>query len=206
MIGYRSLDEKTHQYQFSNTWMLDQNKWQQQESPNLTSRGYQKTPHFADGQAAMIVAAGQPDLVAPTDQTINIYYDHATVPVTPDHPEDKAGLRYDDLNKFVTRTINYRDTTGKKVNGAPNGKSTYTQTAHFTRTAIVDKVTGKILGYDTNNDGQVDVTNGDYAWTPLDATFNAVDSKDPASLLATQVLISSPSVKNWLLILARHRP
>ena len=191
VIGYRSLDEKTHQYQFSNTWMLDQNKWQQQESPNLTSRGYQKTPHFADGQAAMIVAAGQPDLVAPTDQTINIYYDHATVPVTPDHPEDKAGLRYDDLNKFVTRTINYRDTTGKKVNGAPNGKSTYTQTAHFTRTAIVDKVTGKILGYDTNNDGQVDVTNGDYAWTPLDATFNAVDSKDPASLGYTSVDIKS---------------
>ncbi|WP_414672051.1 mucin-binding protein, partial [Lactococcus sp. UBA7220] len=32
------------------------------------------------------------------------------------------------------------------------------QTVTYTRTAVVDKVTGELLGYDTNGDGKVDTT------------------------------------------------
>ncbi|MFJ6992242.1 MAG: LPXTG cell wall anchor domain-containing protein, partial [Limosilactobacillus mucosae] len=79
-------------------------------------------------------------------------------------------------------TINYVDEDGNKVNGAPDGTSSYVQTAEFTRTAIVDKVTGKILGYDTDNDGKVDTENANRAWTPIEKTLETVKSADPSSV------------------------
>ncbi|MFR0593498.1 mucin-binding protein, partial [Limosilactobacillus mucosae] len=63
-----------------------------------------------------------------------------------------------------------------------DGTSSYVQTAEFTRTAIVDKVTGKILGYDTDNDGKVDTESADRAWTPTEKTLEAVKSADPSSV------------------------
>ncbi|MFR0593563.1 mucin-binding protein, partial [Limosilactobacillus mucosae] len=63
-----------------------------------------------------------------------------------------------------------------------DGTSSYVQTAEFTRTAIVDKVTGKILGYDTDNDGKVDTKSADRAWTPTEKTLEAVKSADPSSV------------------------
>ena len=191
VIGYGTVSEDGHSYQLNNAWMLDKNGWKEQGSPDLTAKGYKKVPHFIDGQDASIVKEAQPDLDNPVDQTVKVYYDHDTIPVTPNHPQDKDGLRHDDLNKTVIRTINYQDTTGKAVNGAPDGKATYQQSAHFTRTAIIDKVTDKILGYDTNNDGKVDVTIGDYAWTPIHSTFDEVDSKAPKDLGYTNVDVSS---------------
>ncbi|MFR0541708.1 mucin-binding protein, partial [Lactobacillus delbrueckii] len=66
--------------------------------------------------------------------------------------------------------------------GSPDGTSRYEQTAEFTRTAIVDKVTGKILGYDTDGDGEVDTTKADQAWTPTKKTLLEAQSKDPKLL------------------------
>ena len=96
-----------------------------------------------------------------------------------DYPD---GVSKDDLTSAVTRTINYVDEDGKAVNGSPDGTSSYVQTAEFTRTAIVDKVTGKILGYDTDNDGKVDTESKDRAWTPTEKTLEAVKSADPSSV------------------------
>ncbi|WP_420896576.1 mucin-binding protein, partial [Limosilactobacillus mucosae] len=85
------------------------------------------------------------------------------------------------------RTINYVDAQGKPVNGSPDGASSYVQTVTFKRTAVIDKVTGKLLGYDTNNDGQVDTTDAERAWTPTRDEFAEVVSKTPAEVGFTHV-------------------
>ena len=97
------------------------------------------------------------------------------------------------MTSTVKRTINYVDEDGNKVNGSPDGTSSYEQTAEFTRTAIVDKVTGKILGYDTNNDGKVDTESADRAWQPTSKTLEAVKSADPSSVGYDNVDISNVS-------------
>ncbi len=124
-----------------------------------------------------------------------VHLKHATKSVTPDDPATPGqlinpkgdakypdGVAKNDLTATVKRTINYVDEDGNKVDGAPDGTSSYVQTAEFTRTAIVDKVTGKILGYDTDNDGKVDTESADRAWTPTEKTLEAVKSADPSSV------------------------
>ena len=124
-----------------------------------------------------------------------VHLKHATKSVTPTNPATPGqpinpkgdakypdGVTKNDLTATVKRTINYVDEDGNKVNGAPDGTSSYVQTAEFTRTAIVDKVTGKILGYDTDNDGKVDTESGDRAWTPIEKTLETVKSADPSSV------------------------
>ncbi len=182
VIGYGSVSEDGHSYTLNNDWTIDSNGWVAQVSPDETAKGYKKTPHFEDGKDASALAADAPSITDPQDVTVNVFYDHDTTPVTPDKPGH--GLTHDDLNKDVTRTINYVDTTGAAVNGAPDGKSTYTQTAHFTRTAIVDKVNDKLLGYEINGNGSVDITPdaGDFAWKSTDANLPAVTSKTPSEV------------------------
>jgi len=138
--------------------------------------------------------------------TEKVYYGHQTMPVTPANPGTSGkpinpkgdakypkGITKNDLTATVKRTINYVDEDGNKVNGAPDGTSSYVQTAEFTRTAIVDKVTGKILGYDTDNDGKVDTENADRAWTPIEKTLEAVKSADPSSVGYDKVDIANVS-------------
>ena len=182
VIGYGSVSEDGHSYALNNDWTIDSNGWVAQVSPDETAKGYKKTPHFEDGKDASTLAADAPSITDPQDVTVNVFYDHDTTPVTPDKPGH--GLTHDDLNKDVTRTINYVDTTGAAVNGAPDGKSTYTQTAHFTRTAIVDKVNDKLLGYEIKGNGSVDITPdaGDFAWKSTDANLPAVTSKTPSEV------------------------
>ena len=81
-----------------------------------------------------------------TDVTVSI--DHQTVTVMSDHPQvdgtklpDNPALTFhdvdhDDLNKTVTRTI--------KLNVPGQAPQVITQTAHLTRTATVDEVTGEV--------------------------------------------------------------
>ncbi|WP_306418166.1 mucin-binding protein, partial [Lactiplantibacillus mudanjiangensis] len=54
------------------------------------------------------------------------------------------------------------------------------QDVTFNRTAIVDNVTGELLGYDTNGDGEVDVSvaDGDQAWTTDNNEWASVTSPD----------------------------
>ncbi|KRM09289.1 mucin-binding protein [Paucilactobacillus suebicus] len=107
-------------------------------------------------------------------RVMKLHLVHKTVPIGPDnpetpgqpiHPDDPdgptwpAGTDKASLTKTITRTINYLDkSTGKVVS------KQVTQTVTYNRTAIVDEVTGALLGYDTNGDGNVDTTNEDAAW------------------------------------------
>ena len=186
-IGYGTISADGSSYTIDDSWKVDAQTWTQQDSADLSDYGY-TAPDRAS--IAAVTVDGNT-----TNATEKVYYGHQTTPVTPTDPKTPGepinpkgdvtypdGVAKDDLNATVKRTINYVDENGNKVNGAPDGTSSYVQTAEFTRTAIVDKVTGKILGYDTNNDGKVDTESADRAWTPIEKTLDAVKSADPSSV------------------------
>ncbi|MBB1069397.1 MucBP domain-containing protein [Limosilactobacillus sp. RRLNB_1_1] len=89
------------------------------------------------------------------DQHFKIVMKHGTAPVNPDHPG--AGYNKTDLQKDVTRTINYVNVkTGEQVAAPVN------QTASFTANGTVDKVTGKLV---TVENGKI-TGPGELTWTP----------------------------------------
>ena len=186
-IGYGTVSANGSSYTIDDSWKADAQTWTQQDSADLSDYGY-----TAPDRASVAAVTVDGDT---TNVTEKVYYGHQTVPVTPENPGNPGkpinpkgdvnypdGVAKDDLTDTVTRTINYIDAKGNPVKGGPNGKETITQTVTFERTAIVDKVTGEILGYDTDNDGKVDTENADRAWTPLSAEFSEVKSADPKSL------------------------
>ncbi|MFR0514756.1 mucin-binding protein [Limosilactobacillus mucosae] len=186
-IGYGTVSADGSSYTIDDSWKVDAQTWTQQDSADLSDYGY-----TAPDRASVAAVTVDGDT---TNVTEKVYYGHQTVPVTPENPGNPGkpinpkgdvnypdGVAKDDLTDTVTRTINYIDAKGNPVKGGPNGEETITQTVTFERTAIVDKVTGEILGYDTDNDGKVDTENADRAWTPLSAEFSEVKSADPKSL------------------------
>ncbi len=186
-IGYGTVSANGSSYTIDDSWKADAQTWTQQDSADLSDYGY-TAPDRAS--VAAVTVDGNT-----TNVTEKVYYGHQTTPVTPTNPgtpgkpiNPKGDVNYpdgvakDDLTDTVTRTINYVDAKGNPVKGGPNGEETITQTVTFERTAIVDKVTGKILGYDTDNDGKVDTESGDRAWTPLHGEFDEVESKKPAEV------------------------
>ena len=200
-VGYGTISADGSSYTINDSWNVDKQTWTQQDSADLSDYGY-----TAPDRASVAAVRVDGDT---TNVTEKVYYGHQTVPVTPEKPgtpgepiNPKGGVKYpdgvskNDLTSTVTRTINYVDEDGKAVNGSPDGTSSYVQTAEFTRTAIVDKVTGKILGYDTDNNGKVDTESADRAWTPTEKTLAAVKSADPSSVGYDKVDI--PNVSSLL--------
>ena len=186
-IGYGTISADGSSYTIDDSWKVDAQTWTQQDSSDLSDYGY-TAPDRAS--VAAVTVDGNT-----TDVTEKVYYGHQTIPVTPTNPATPGkpinpkgnvtypdGVAKDDLIDTVKRTINYVNANGNPVNGSPDGTSSYEQTVTFERTAIVDKVTGKILGYDTNNDGKVDTESADRAWTPLSAKLSEVKSADPKTL------------------------
>ncbi|MFR0514754.1 mucin-binding protein [Limosilactobacillus mucosae] len=186
-IGYGTVSADGSSYTIDDSWQVDDQTWTEQKSADLSDYGY-----TAPDRASVAAVTVDGDT---TNVTEKVYYGHQTVPVTPENPGNPGkpinpkgdvnypdGVAKDDLTDTVTRTINYVDEDGNAVNGSPDGTSSYVQTAEFTRTAILDKVTGKILGYDTDNDGKVDTESADRAWTPTEKTLEAVKSADPSSV------------------------
>ena len=197
-IGYGTVSEDGTSYTLDDSWKVADQTWTEQKSADLSDYGY-TAPDRAS--VAAVTVNGKT-----TNVTEKVYYGHQTTPVTPTDPKTPGepinpkgdvpypdGVSKDDLTSTVKRTINYVDEDGNKVNGSPDGTSSYEQTAEFTRTAIVDKVTGKILGYDTNNDGKVDTESADRAWLPISKTLEAVKSADPSSVGYDNVDISNVS-------------
>ncbi|MRH72548.1 YSIRK-type signal peptide-containing protein, partial [Lactobacillus reuteri] len=89
------------------------------------------------------------------DQHFVIVMKHGTEPVNPEHPG--AGYNKTDLQKEVTRTINYVNAkTGEQVADPIN------QTVNFTAQGTIDKVTGKLV---TVEDGKI-TGPGELTWTP----------------------------------------
>ena len=197
-VGYGTISADDSSYTIDNSWNVDAQTWTQKDSADLSDYGY-TAPDRAS--VAAVTVDGNT-----TNVTEKVYYGHQTTPVTSTDPKTpgepinpKGDARYpdgvskDDLTSTVKRTINYVDEDGNAVNGSPDGTSSYEQTAEFTRVAIVDKVTGKILGYDTNNDGKVDTESADRAWLPISKTLEAVKSADPSSVGYDNVDISNVS-------------
>ncbi|WP_436633884.1 mucin-binding protein, partial [Lactobacillus acidophilus] len=99
-------------------------------------------------------------------------------PDNPDGPKWPEGTDKSSLTQTVIRTVNYLDKqTGKVV------AKQVTEQVTYNRTAIVDKVTGQIIGYSTTGAGTVDQTDGDKAWTAVDnkSDWDSVTSPDLSS-------------------------
>ena len=128
-----------------------------------------------------------------TDQAFYIHLNHNIETITPDNPKTPSdiipgttkhypsGVDKESLTKTITRTINYVDNKGNKVNGSPDGKSTYVQTVTFTRTVTIDKVTGDIKS--------------STPWVPANGTWSQVNSRDPHELGYDSVDISTVGSK-----------
>lgn len=86
-----------------------------------------------------------------------------TNPGKPGEPinPDKNGAKYPDcsdvVTKDVTRTIEYVDESGKQLHDS------VTQTAHFTASGVLDKVTGNFVNL--NPDGTIKDQNGHLTWS-----------------------------------------
>ena len=178
--------------------------WAQVTSPDLSNAGY-TTPDLAQADHVTVNSATK-------DAVVNVYYGHQTEVITPKTPHNPGGninpndprnnpavypdgLTKEALTTEVTRHINYvgvnEDGTTTPVNGAPDGKSTYTQTVSFERNAVIDKVTGQILGYSTDGTTNVTTTDKDRAWTPTTQNMDSVASKTPSEVGYDKVDIST---------------
>ncbi|MBU7560252.1 mucin-binding protein, partial [Levilactobacillus brevis] len=96
----------------------------------------------------------------------------------PDGPKWPEGTDKSSVTQTVIRTVNYLDKqTGKVV------AKQVTEQVTYNRTAIVDKVTGQIIGYSTTGGDTVDQTDGDKAWTAVDnkSDWDSVTSPDLSS-------------------------
>ncbi|WP_253923176.1 mucin-binding protein [uncultured Limosilactobacillus sp.] len=178
--------------------------WAQVTSPDLSNAGY-TTPDLAQADHVTVDANTK-------DTVVNVYYGHQTEVITPKTPHNPGGninpndprntpsvypdgLTKEVLTTEVTRHINYvgvnEDGTTTPVNGAPDGKSTYTQTVSFEHNAVIDKVTGQILGYSTDGTNNVTTTDKERAWTPTTQNMDSVASKTPSEVGYDKVDIST---------------
>ncbi|MBW8037290.1 LPXTG cell wall anchor domain-containing protein [Lactobacillus helveticus] len=128
-----------------------------------------------------------------TVQSFEVHLTHETTPVGPNNPQTPGepinpnnpdgpkwptGTDQSSLTQTITRTVNYYDkqtvvVVGKKV----------TEQVTYNRTAIIDKVTGQIIGYSMTGGNTVDQTDGSKAWIAKDGDTNwaAVTSPDLSS-------------------------
>ena len=86
---------------------------------------------------------------------ITVHMKHGTNPVNPDQPTDK--YTKEDLQKTVTRTINYIDTAGNII------ADSVTSTVVFTGSGTIDTVTGNLVTVDAS--GNIVDQNGQLTWT-----------------------------------------
>lgn len=128
-----------------------------------------------------------------TVQSFEVHLTHETTPVGPNNPQTPGepinpdnpdgpkwpeGTDKSSLTQTVIRTVNYLDKqTGKVI------AKQVTEQVTYNRTAIVDKVTGQIIGYSTTGGDTVDQTDGDKAWTAVDnkSDWDSVTSPDLSS-------------------------
>ncbi|GMM16524.1 mucin-binding protein [Lactobacillus amylovorus] len=132
----------------------------------LEGRGY-----VVDGEVPNI-----PNKFSDGPQTVVINVKHGTTPVDPEHPG--AGYSATDLEKTITRTINYLDGEGNSVAPA------HTDNFKFKASGTVDKVTGKLVSVDK----QGNITGaGQLTWNAEDHEFDHVDSPTFPGMHVTNV-------------------
>ncbi|WP_369950645.1 mucin-binding protein [Lactococcus ileimucosae] len=180
LLGYDTNgDGKVDTTDDSASWTTTSDVWDKVVSPDYSTQGY-GSPSVSEVAKETVT----PD----TDSSeVNVYYEHETTSVTPEHPSTPGspidpnrpdgpkwpeGTDKSSLSKTITRTINYVDKkTGKVLKQE-------VQTVTYTRTAVVDKVTGELLGYDTNGDGKVDTTDDSASWTTTSDVWDKLVSPD----------------------------
>ncbi|MFT9391900.1 MucBP domain-containing protein, partial [Leuconostoc pseudomesenteroides] len=130
-----------------------------------------------------------------TVQSFEVHLTHGTTPVGPDNPQTPgepiapsnpdgpkwpAGTDQNSVTQTITRTINYLDKQTNKV-----VSKQVTEVVTYNRTAIVDKVTGDLLGYSSTGENKVDiaVADGDTAWAAADdkSSWEGITSPDLSS-------------------------
>ncbi|MCD5487265.1 mucin-binding protein [Lactobacillus delbrueckii] len=128
-----------------------------------------------------------------TAQSFEVHLTHETTPVGPNNPQTPGtpinpdnpdgpkwptGTDQSSLTQTITRTVNYYDKQTKAVVAKQ-----VTEQVTYNRTAIVDKVTGQIIGYSTTGGNTVDQTDGSKAWIAKggDTNWAAVTSPDLSS-------------------------
>ncbi len=148
------------------------NEYPEQGSPDLTQYGYKKVRALEsrdedknDGGKSVDSKASDP---TKNGDDVNVYYFHDQSEVVSDKPE--FGIAKKDLQKTFTRTIIYRGTkdggkTYQDVDGSPISTHEYKQNVTFTRKAVIDKVTKKVLSYTD--------------WASEKPTMDEVPSKKP---------------------------
>ncbi|WP_303645501.1 mucin-binding protein, partial [Limosilactobacillus walteri] len=148
------------------------NEYPEQGSPDLTQYGYKRVRALEsrdedknDGGKSVDSKASDP---TKNGDDVNVYYFHDQSEVVSDKPE--FGIAEKDLQKTFTRTIIYRGTkdggkTYQDVDGSPISTHEYKQNVAFTRKAVIDKVTKKVLSYT--------------AWASEKPTMDEVPSKKP---------------------------
>lgn len=126
-----------------------------------------KTGLEKDGYIIGANSSQLPTIFGSDNTALTIYVTHAIVKVS--DPSQWSSKTTDadkvPLAETITRTIN--------IGGLPGGSSSTTQNVEFNRTAIVDKVTGKIVGYVDPSDDTKTVVNGKDAWKSTNDVWNA---------------------------------
>ena len=109
--------------------------------PNDATTAYDAVKNALEAKGYVISSKSStvPTIVGPDNTALTIYVTHKTINVsTPDQwPSTSTDADKVSLSKTITRTIT--------VEGLPTAVEGTTQTVTFTRTAVVDEVTGKDL-------------------------------------------------------------
>lgn len=100
-----------------------------------------------------------------TPITIPLVHKHKTVGPNDTWPSTSTNADKVPLSETITRTIT--------VSGLPTNVPSVEQNVNFTRTAIVDEVTGKVIGYVDPSDSTETITNGNAAWTSDNPTWSS---------------------------------
>ncbi|MEY8441030.1 MBG domain-containing protein [Lactobacillaceae bacterium 24-114] len=121
----------------------------------------------AEGYVISSNSSTVPTTFGSDNTALTIYVTHGTTDVsTPSEwPSTVSSSDRVALSKDITRTIT--------VAGLPTTVDGATQTVNYTRTAVVDNVTHKVIGYVNPSDTSQTITDGDQAWTSTDDTWPA---------------------------------
>lgn len=108
-----------------------------------------------------------PETFGPDNTDLTIYVTHKITQVNnPDQwPSTSTDADKVSLSETITRTIN--------VSGLPTPVAPIEQNVNFTRTALVDEVTGKVVGYVDPSDSTKTITDGNAAWTSTNDKWDA---------------------------------
>ena len=111
-----------------------------------------------------------------SNNVFEVHFKHGTTSIDPKHPG--AGYSATDLEKTVTRTINYLDGEGNSVAQA------HDDSFKFTASGTVDKVTGKLVSVDDRGN----ITGaGQLTWNAENYKFDHVDSPTVRGMHVTNV-------------------